>query len=129
MATTAIVEHWAGLNHAEERIPIANTSELEAALRALAAAESATLTLEAADKSLIIGASDGVYCATAILGPDDFFDMVGNAAETGTISFVQGGQQVDLPRNQALTAEEAISVATEFFQTGSVNVERRWQKQ
>lgn len=129
MATTAIVEHWAGLNYVEQHIQITNTSELETALRTLAAAESAILTLEAADKSLIIGASDGVYCATAILGPDDFFDMVVSAAAAGTISFVQGGQQVDLPRNQALTAEEAISVATEFFETGSVNVERCWQKQ
>jgi hypothetical protein len=129
MVTTAIVEHWAGLNYAEQRIQIINTSELEAALRTLAAAESATLTLDAADKSLIIGASNGVYCATAILGPDDFFDMLGNAAEAGTVSFVQGGQQVNLPNNQALTAEEAISAAAEFFQTGSVNVECRWQKQ
>jgi hypothetical protein len=129
MVVTAIVQHWDGLNHAEEHIPIARTSDLEAALRTLAAAESAMLTLEAADKTLIIGASDGIYCATAILGPDDFFDMVGSAAAAGTISFVQGGQQVDLPRNQALTAEEAVSVATEFFETGSVNVERCWQKQ
>ena len=129
MITTAIVQHWSGSDHAEELLPISTAPELEAAIRRLSDAESATLTLEAADKSLLIAASKGDYCATAILGFDDLFDMVGDAAQSGTIGFVQGGQEVDLPRTQLLTVEQAIAAAKEFFETGGVNVERHWQKQ
>src|ERR1043165_486339 len=99
------LQRWQGTSHTSRRLIILSESELAEAVRQMNTDGSATLTLECDDISLILGASNGMYVATAILGFDEIFDMQGSDKSSGVVDFVEGGQSVEQARRNILTLE------------------------
>jgi hypothetical protein len=124
-----MVQQWNGSNYSERCQHVENDNDLNSMILNLQDIESATLRIECNDKSLIVGASRGLFTACAILGFDDIWDMQAMDPQAGTLDFIEGGQTVNLPTNLAISVEQAISAAKEFYGNGSVNVEYGWKKQ
>jgi hypothetical protein len=125
---TARVAVWSGRTKTDRALGRLDNETLARTLRKIAGAGSACLTLEAGPEiSLIVGASQGAYCATAVLGDDEFYDLIGDPAATGEVEFGLGGQRVPYPRRLLVSLEQALSAAVEFAATGTVDTSTaRW---
>lgn len=127
---TLLLQRWGGGADEERALSPASAEVLTAAMRSMRDDLSAILTIEAASGSLIVSASRGRFTVTALLGEDNTFDLVGDAAATGTVAFVLGGQEIAYPRRYLTGGEAAQAAAREFFHTGTVRLEGgHWERQ
>ncbi|HZY42751.1 MAG TPA: Imm1 family immunity protein [Anaerolineae bacterium] len=124
-----ILERWRGAYEAQEMFSL-NARQAQELILTLANESSATLSIAVEDHELIIGASMGLYTATALLGADNFLDLVADPSEQGTTSFIMGGQMVDVPRRHCISGEQALIALLEFLENGTVDLTRgKWEKQ
>jgi hypothetical protein len=119
-----------------ERRPIDSVSResLAEAMEWLGSHAGCTLTLVVADKSLVICAVDGAFTVSALLGNDDFFDLVNadaaSAAGAATVTAAQACQPADVPVRHLVQREAALRATTEFLQNGTVGSSgREWERQ
>ena len=94
------LQRWDGGRSDERDLSRLSRSEVEQTICAMASEWSAVLTIGIGARSLLVGAGGGIYTVTALLGPDDFYDLVGDAGAEGSVFVVQGGQGVEVPRAQ-----------------------------
>lgn len=126
---TVRLESWGGPHgDVEQVLAIETKEELIDAIQALTNEHSAILTIEAGDDWLAIDSSNGLLAASVQLA-EHAFDLVGDAAATGTIPYVRGGQLVTNPRRYLVNLEQTLAAALQFFCTGAVAVTSGWDEQ
>jgi hypothetical protein len=124
----------------ERKLP-ASLAMLEETIQAMATERDAILSISDADKetdegleegppALLIGASGGSYTATALLGEDDFFDLIGNPAAIGMVTLMLGGQERPYPKKYLVTMEQALKIALGYFERGAISLDlNEWDSQ
>ncbi len=123
------LERWQGQREERELSP-ATAEVLRVTISDMADEKSATLSMEAGGRTLLVNASRGAFAVTALLGEDDFYDLVGDTSATGTLPILVGGQSTEYPRKYLVSVEQALVAALEFMHTGTVTVDGgRWDRQ
>jgi hypothetical protein len=131
-----VLENWEP-SYERRELSLTDPETLSEAIRSMGDQESTTLTIEAergslegGGRALIVGASKGAFTATALLGRDDFYDLVGDPAATGKVLIKLGGQEAPFPRRLLVSVEQAEAAALEFFRAATVDVEGgSWEPQ
>jgi hypothetical protein len=127
-----VLENWEPAYERRE-LSLTDPKMLGEAIQSMGDQESTMLTIEAErlvgrGRALIVGASKGAFTATALLSRDDFYDLVGDPAATGTVPLKLGGQEAPFPRRLLVRVEQAEAAALEFFRSATVDVEgRSWE--
>jgi len=122
------LERWGGPNGDEEQsLAINDEEQLISAIKALTDEHSAILTIEKEDDWLAINASKGIFSVSVQFG-ESAYDLVGDAAATGMIPYVRGGQLVTHPRRYLVSLEQALVAALQFFRTGVVDTSSGWDR-
>lgn len=102
---------------------------VESAFLAMERAFSAMLAIGRGGRALIIGANRWRFQVTALLGEDDTYELVGAPGVVGFTPLGLGGQGAPFPRRYIVSAAQARAAACEFFRTGEVAIDRRWEHQ
>src|SRR5262245_6095191 len=122
------IERW-DPEYSQVAVTVPDGSALAELLGELASERSTMVSIECGERLLVVSVSRGVWAVTVRLGLDDFFDLVGDAGAEGTTPFLQGGQLVDYPRRHVVSQEDAHRAAVEFFNTGTIETDHRWERE
>lgn len=123
------ITKWDGPDYSEEFVEISSLDEIAQGVMSIRACESATVSIEIGKRTLIIGASEGIYTATALLDEEGFWDKLSPDADPGSMQILLGGQTIDMPKKFAISCEQAIAAAEEFCLTGTTDVAKGWRSQ
>jgi hypothetical protein len=124
-----VSEKWIGADHFEDSGVCISLVQMHSILQSTRNYASATLSINCNDKTLIIGSSNGMYTATALLGGDQIFDRIVELRSAESVRFIEGGQEVQIPANHILSFEEALGVLQEFCESGAVEATAAWKHQ
>jgi hypothetical protein len=98
-------------------------------IHAMEQEESATLEIQSGNRLLIVGVSGGIFYVTALLGNDDFYDLVGDVSVMDKVMLIVGGQETAVPQRYLVQQSQAQEVALEFLQTETVRIDYGWDRQ
>lgn len=126
----AELEKWDG-SHESYDLSVRDAKDLEEVIRAISADKSAMLSIETASESakLIINANSGKFALSALLGQDDFYDLIGDANATGKAPFMIAGEFINFPLKFVVTADQALAAAVEFFNNNTLDISKNYRKQ
>jgi hypothetical protein len=79
---------------------------------------------------IMVAVDRGRFMATATLGPDTFYDRLGDSSATGDVDFTIGGQLIDgIPARLVLGQQQVLAVLRSFVESGAVDVSKDWVRQ
>jgi len=126
------IQHYQ-TSYREEKLTEVSAAQLEEILNRVAVETGSTLEVKPVRgeyPSLIVAVDADRFTATAIVGPDAFYDRLGDPSAVGTIALVIGGQLIDeAPARFVLNLQQALQVASDYAATGRFNIARDWVRQ
>lgn len=127
----AIQNHKA--SYREQKLTEVSAAQLEGIFHDTATETASTLEVKP-DRgefpSLIVAVDAGRFTATAIVGPDAFYDRLGDPDAAGTVSLVIGDQLIDeVPARFVLNLQQALQVVRDYAATDRFTVAGGWVRQ
>ena len=114
----------------EQYSPPPTVESVEEFLKRLSVGEHGTLQLQEAHQQMLLSGGPEVFNVLAIVGPDDFFDLVGDSSAVGSRLLIVGGQEIEVPARLCVSSVQALQAAWQFISSGSIPVsEQLWQRQ
>ena len=114
----------------DRRVVPATIETVKSALERFTGGDVGTLQLKEAHQELWISGGPENFSVWGVVGPDDFFDLIGDPGATGTCSLVIGGQEVDHPARHCVSAEQALQAARSFIASKRIPVSGdQWERQ
>jgi hypothetical protein len=108
----------------------ASVEAIRDGLSRLSVGDIGTIHLKEGHQELWISGGPTDFSVWAVVGPDDFFDLVGDPNAIGTRDLVVGGQEVEHPLRHCVSAEEALRAAWQFTASRRIAVsEPQWERQ
>jgi hypothetical protein len=105
-------------------------ADVEALVRSLADAWSATVRFRLGRQEFAVSTSDGRAAILLAAGDDDFFDRLADASAPGWTEFVHGGQAAPHPSRHVMSIDEALRVVAELVARGGIELPSpRWERQ
>jgi hypothetical protein len=124
------IQRWDEPYRGKEQAWSPQTEEkLVAYLRSLADGQTTTVVIEITEERwLSIDADKGRFSLGIQLG-ENAFNLIGDMATKGTVSFAVGGQLVQFPQGYLVTLDQVLEEVVTFFCTGTVDVTHKWLQQ
>jgi hypothetical protein len=119
------VTRFLGGSASVESVPIASAPD---ALLELSGGD----TLEVVgpgESRLIVGGGPELFSVMAIVGPDDFRDLVADGTAVGEVDLLLGGTATPWPRRLCASQEQAIRAVAAWLEIGGIDPGLRWQRQ
>ena len=111
----------------------ASTLDLAAVVGLLSAIRdewSTTVEFATEKHRLLVSASEGKFAVFAMVGDDDFYDLVGDQNASGRTEFAHGGQSATWPKRHCVSLELAQRVVEEFLRAGEIDIRAfDWERQ
>lgn len=89
-----------------------------------------TLQLSSGGEELWASGGPELFNVWAQIGPDHFFDLIGDPDAKGNRELLVGGQTSEVPARHCVTKEQALQAFWGFLSSGHIEVSsERWQRQ
>jgi hypothetical protein len=124
-----LADRWRGAQCDEDVIESPSADDFARALAALDARERTMLCLHVPDgRQLTIGGGNGKYVVYAALSKDEFWNLLIETAENGTVSVTAGGQEGDFPAEQVVDQTQALRAGLAFMESGKLDPTLCWKR-
>jgi hypothetical protein len=105
-------------------------SEAAAAVARLDGEEVSQMTVEGPrETQLLVGGGPALFTVLAVVGPDDFLDLVANPTADGDTDLLIGGQSSPWPLRLCASREQVVEAVIAWVSDGRPNPNQSWQKQ
>ena len=81
------------------------------------------------DSKLLVGGGPELFTVLAMIGPDAFFDVVGDAGAEDEVDVLIGGTRTPWPRRLCASREQAITAVEYWLTSGGLGPTLRWERQ
>ncbi len=126
------IQKWGGPggDTPEKLFEIQLAEELVKLIYSITADFSTTLSFETDIDKLYINSNQGIFTVTAVVGENEFYDLIGDVKSIGMGVFVLGGQKTEHPKKYFVTIEQVIKVSVAFYKSGELLLnESHWDYQ
>ena len=126
------IQHYQPSYRAEKLTEV-SAAQLEEILHRVAVETGSTLEVKPAHgeyPSLIVAVDAGRFTVTAIVGPDAFYDRLGDPNAVGSVALVIGGQLIDeVPARFVLNLQQVREVTGDYAAADRFTIARDWVRQ
>lgn len=128
--TRISADRWRGVHCDQDVIENPSADDFVRALAALDAEERTMLCLDLAEgQHLVIGGGNGKYVVYASLGNDNFWNLLTETEDRGTVLVTAGGQEGDFPAKQVVDQAQARQAGLFYMESGKLDPALCWKKQ
>ena len=87
------------------------------------------LEIPSEGSTLLVGGGPDLFTVMAMVGPDDFFHVVGDAAAEGEVDMLMGGTLTPWPRRLCASREQAITAVRHWLASAVMDPGLQWERQ